>query len=31
VTRKTVEAHLGHIYLKLDIKRREQLAATLQR
>ena len=29
VTRKTVEAHLGHVYLKLDINSREQLATAL--
>ena len=30
VTRKTVETHLGHVYLKLDISSRHDLAATLQ-
>jgi DNA-binding CsgD family transcriptional regulator len=29
VTRKTVEAHLGHAYMKLGINAREQLAAAL--
>ena len=30
VTRKTVETHLGHVYLKLDISSRHDLAETLQ-
>ncbi len=29
VTRKTVETHLGHVYLKLEISGREELAAAL--
>ncbi len=29
VTRKTVESHLGHVYLKLDISSRDQLPAAL--
>jgi ATP/maltotriose-dependent transcriptional regulator MalT len=29
VTRKTVETHLGHVYLKLDISSRQQLPAAL--
>ena len=29
VTRKTVESHLGHVYLKLDISSRQQLPAAL--
>ncbi len=29
VTRKTVETHLGHVYLKLDINSRQQLPAAL--
>jgi hypothetical protein len=30
VTRKTVEAHLGHVYRKLDIGSRDGLAAALE-
>jgi DNA-binding CsgD family transcriptional regulator len=30
VTVRTVEAHLHHAYQKLDISRRDQLAATLR-
>ena len=29
VTRKTIETHLGHVYLKLEINSRRQLAAVL--
>ena len=29
VTRRTVEVHLTHVYRKLDIESREQLAAAL--
>jgi DNA-binding CsgD family transcriptional regulator len=31
VTRKTVETHLGHAYMKLDIKNRDELAGVLTR
>jgi DNA-binding CsgD family transcriptional regulator len=30
VTRKTVETHLGHAYMKLDIKDRDELSRALQ-
>ena len=29
VTRKTIETHLGHVYLKLDLKSRKELAYAL--
>jgi DNA-binding CsgD family transcriptional regulator len=29
VTRKTVEAHLGHIYRKLDVRSRDELRRAL--
>lgn len=29
VTRKTIETHLGHVYMKLDIASREQLPTAL--
>jgi DNA-binding CsgD family transcriptional regulator len=29
VTRKTIESHLGHVYLKLDINSRQQLLRAL--
>jgi DNA-binding CsgD family transcriptional regulator len=31
VSRKTIETHLGHVYMKLDIKSRDQLADVLDR
>jgi DNA-binding CsgD family transcriptional regulator len=30
LTAKTVEWHLGHVFTKLDIRRRKQLAAALE-